>query len=335
MKGGESPSMNSPLEPVSVVGLGNMGMGIAFLFAQLGSAVRICDISMEKTERDLGLYRSRIEGQISAGLLDSSVTSALNLLIPVSTPAEAAKGAGMVIEAVFEDLTVKQSVLGEISNAAAENCVIATNTSSFPIEMLNDFVKYPERFLGIHFFNPPELIPGVEVIPSSKTHPEYISAVNLLLRRVGKVPSEVRSSPGFIANRLQFALFREAMRCVEDGIATTDAIDEIVRTTFGFRLGAYGPFAIADMAGLDVYASILATLNQGLGERFDIPETLEQLVAAGHLGLKSGSGFKEYSAAATEQLIVDRNRAYSGLARFIQELKPTNGDLSDSEMETK
>jgi 3-hydroxybutyryl-CoA dehydrogenase len=335
MKGGESPSMNSPLEPVSVVGLGNMGMGIAFLFAQLGNPVRICDISMEKTERDLGLYRSRIEGQISAGLLDSSVTSALNLLIPVSTPAEAAEGAGMVIEAVFEDLTVKQSVLGEISNAAAENCVIATNTSSFPIEMLNDFVKYPERFLGIHFFNPPELIPGVEVIPSSKTHPEHISAVNLLLRRVGKVPSEVRSSPGFIANRLQFALFREAMRCVEDGIATTDAIDEIVRTTFGFRLGAYGPFAIADMAGLDVYVSILATLNQGLGERFDIPETLEQLVAAGHLGLKSGSGFKEYSAAATEQLIVDRNRAYSGLARFIQELKPTNGDLSDSEMETK
>jgi 3-hydroxybutyryl-CoA dehydrogenase len=335
MKGCESLSMNSPLEPVSVVGLGNMGMGIAFLFAQLGNQVRICDVSIEKAERDLGLYRSRIEGQISAGLLDSSVTSALGLLVPVSTPAQAADGAGMVIEAVFEDLTVKQSVLGEISNAAHKNCVIATNTSSFPIEMLNDFVKYPERFLGIHFFNPPELIPGVEVIPSSKTHPRHIGSVNSLLRRVGKVPSEVRSSPGFIANRLQFALFREAMRCVEDGIATTEAIDTIVRTTFGFRLGAFGPFAIADMAGLDVYASILTTLKQGLGERFDVPETLKRFVAEGHLGLKSGSGFKEYSAEETEELILNRNRAYSGLARFIQELKLTDHDLPDVQLENE
>src|SRR5262249_34506654 len=166
--------------------------------------------------------------------------------------------------------------------------VVATNTSSLPVDRLAEPLKHPERFVGMHWFNPPEWTPGVEVVAAPLTDPAVVDRVMTFLRALGKAPAVVRASTGFVANRLQMALLCEAVRCVEDRIATPEEIDEVVRSTFGFRLPFFGPFQIADMAGLDVYEAVMQEHRDHLGERFFIPEMLRERVERGQTGTFAG-----------------------------------------------
>ena len=174
-------------------------------------------------------------------------------------------GADLVVEAVLERPDVKLAVYEEIERAAGDDTVIATNTSSIPIAELAAGLRRPNRFLGVHWFVPPLLVPCVEVIRTPSTDERVVEIVVEALTRLGKTPVVVGDGPGFVANRIQFAMFREAARIVEDGIAGPEQVDEVVRSSFGFRLPFFGPFTIADMAGLDVYADIYETLERGLG----------------------------------------------------------------------
>jgi 3-hydroxybutyryl-CoA dehydrogenase len=183
-------------------------------------------------------------------------------------------------------------------------------------------VEHPGRFLGTHWFNPPEWTPGVEVIPATATDPEVIEKVVAFLRDIGKRPAIVGDGPGFVANRIQNALFLEALRCVEEGLASPQEVDEVVRSCFGFRLPFFGPFQIADMAGLDVYVSVLETLKKGLGERFESPDALRELVEKGCTGTKSGAGFLEYSEKERERLLLERDRRYAALNELLERLPP-------------
>ena len=140
-----------------------------------------------------------------------------------------------------------------------------------------------------------------------------------LLRRIGKRPAEVADHPGFVANRLQMALLREAIAIVDEGLATPESLDEVVRTTFGFRLPFFGPFLIADMAGLDTYASVFETLESGIGPEFAVPGALRELVDAGKFGTKSGEGFREYTDEEREALLLERDRRYAALAKLLAE----------------
>ncbi len=159
-----------------------------------------------------------------------------------------------MVEAVFERPDVKATAYEEVEAAASGETVIATNTSSIPITELALTLRSPGRFLGVHWFVPPLLVPCVEVIPTRSTDPGVVENVVSALTALGKIAVVVGDGPGFVANRIQFAMFREAARIVEDGVATPEQVDEIVRSSFGFRLPFFGPFTIADMAGLDVYA---------------------------------------------------------------------------------
>ena len=217
----------------------------------------------------------------------------------------------MIVEAVPESYEAKRPVLATLS--AECTAVIATNTSALSVDELATSVASPHRFLGVHFFNPAELIPGVEVVRGAATDDESIRVAVILLRRLSKHPSVVLDSPGFIANRIQFALFAEATRCLEEGLASAEEIDQIVRTTFGFRLGAYGPFKVADMAGLDVYVSILETLSEALGDRFAPSPTLLGAVADGKAGTKNQGGFFDYTPSEVEALNDTRDATYRGL----------------------
>ena len=165
-------------------------------------------------------------------------------------------GADLIVEAVVERPDVKAAVYAAIEAAAADGAVIATNTSSIPIAELAAGLRRPGRFLGVHWFVPPLLVPCVEVIPRPSTDEQVVQQVVDALTRLGKAAVVVGDGPGFVANRIQFAMFREAARIVEDGLATPEQVDEVVRSSFGFRLPFFGPFTIADMAGLDVYADI-------------------------------------------------------------------------------
>jgi 3-hydroxybutyryl-CoA dehydrogenase len=296
-----------------------MGCGIAELGLLHGSALRVVDASDAETAEGIERIRDRIARQVQADLMPADLLDAVGNIRRGSSVADACRGAELVIEAVPEDWTLKGDVLAAIS--AAQPMIIATNTSSFPIERLTEHVHDPSGFLGVHFFNPAEWIPGVEVIPGPLTRPDVITQVFDVLRRWDKVPVRVQSSPGFLANRLQLALFVECLRCVEEGLATPDEIDAVVSSTFGFRLPVFGPFAIADMAGLDVYASILDSLEQRFGDRFAAASTLRSLVETGALGLKSGRGFRQYSQEVVERSLERRDTAYK---RLLQALRYDN-----------
>lgn len=303
---------------VAVIGIGTMGSTIAWLFARHGVHVVVTDVDDDAIASGLARIRARARTDLGANLeavLREYVTSAVDIETAV-------RGADLVIEAASEHRDVKESVLRRAGASLDAASILASNTSSFPINVLADFLPADirDRFLGIHFFNPADLVPGVEVIRHEGTDRVVINTCMSLMRRMGKQPSLVNSSPGFVANRLQLALFKEAVACVDEGIATPDEIDSIVSNSFGYRLPAFGPFQIADMAGLDVYAGIFDVLERAFGSRFRAPESFLTKVRAGRLGLKSGLGYWTYTTADVLAVTERRDAAYRAIARALKEL---------------
>ncbi|MBO0811434.1 MAG: 3-hydroxyacyl-CoA dehydrogenase family protein, partial [Microlunatus sp.] len=182
-----------------------------------------------------------------------------------------------------------------------------------------------ERFLGVHWWNPAPFVPGVELIPNPDTAENVITAVETMITAAGKSPARVSDSPGFVGNRLQFALYKEAALIVEEGLATPAQVDTVVNSTFGFRLGFFGPFAIADMAGLDVYAGAYQSLQTAYGDRLAAPTALTDAVAAGRLGTKSGGGLLDIPVDQLPALVEYRNTAYQRLSALRRELGPAPG----------
>jgi 3-hydroxybutyryl-CoA dehydrogenase len=313
-----------------VLGGGTMGLGIAQVLAVAGIEVALCDASLTLTRNAVTRLQQRTRMQVDSGLRELEDMNSVAGVYGCFPPEDAVASTDLVCEAAPEDLPLKRSLLHSVSRAAPAETVIATNTSSFPIDELAEHVDHPERFLGLHWFSPPEWVPGVEVIAGSSTAPEVVQGCHRLLRRLGKCPTDVASSPAFVANRIQMALFLEAVSCVEDCLASAEQVDEIVRSTFGFRLPNYGPFQIADMAGLDVYLSVLRTLQDGVGARFAPPPRLVELVEQGRFGTKTGAGFGEYSADEADQLMRHRDTRYAAMARFLGESQASDGSDADA-----
>jgi 3-hydroxybutyryl-CoA dehydrogenase len=273
---------------VAVVGGGTMGAGIARVFSGHAIPTAVYDTAPERSE--------------------------------AASLADAVAGAELIVEAVVERPDVKAEVYAAVEAAAAETAVIATNTSSIPIAELAAGLQHPERFLGMHWFVPPLLVPCVEVIPGPTTDGRVVEQAVALLTRVGKAAVVVGDGPGFVANRIQFAMFREAAKIVEEGLATPEQVDQVVRSSFGFRLPFFGPFTIADLAGLDVYADIYEALERGLGPGFSAPQVLRERVERGEFGVKTGRGFLELSKADGDELVARRDRAYEKLAHLRDEV---------------
>ncbi|QGH70059.1 3-hydroxyacyl-CoA dehydrogenase family protein [Pseudactinotalea sp. HY158] len=309
---------------VTVVGGGYMGGGIAQVFALAGYRVRIADVSVEAADKALARLLLEAKEFESQGLFapGSAETIAANLSAGLDLE-QAVADADFIEEAVFEVLDVKRDVLARISRAAAPDAIIGTNTSTLPVRELIGAVVGPERFLTVHFSNPAPFIPGVELVAGEATAPTTVDAVKELLSAIGRHGALVADSPGMVLNRLQYALLREAFLLVEDGVATVEDVDAIVRTTFGFRLGFFGPFAIADQAGLDVYVEGFKTIEGAFGERFSTPALLTEAVAAGKHGLKNGHGLlRDFDESDRERLVAYRNRAYARMLGLVEELGP-------------
>jgi 3-hydroxybutyryl-CoA dehydrogenase len=306
---------------VAIVGAGTMGVGISQVFASSGIPTLLVDSTPDRSEaareRAVALL-ARLE---EAGLVEGDgVSTARTSLSAAGSLEEAVAGADLIVEAVVERPDVKSAVYAAIESAAGDGAVIATNTSSIPISELAEGLRRPARFLGMHWFVPPLLVPCVEVIAAPDTDEQVVQDVVRALTRLGKAGVVVGDGPGFVANRIQFAMFREAARIVEDGVATPEQVDEVVRSSFGFRLPFFGPFTIADLAGLDVYADIYETLERGLGPGFSAPELLREHVGRGDFGVKTGRGFLEFSQEEADELFARRDRAYAGLARLRREV---------------
>lgn len=318
---------------IAVVGLGTMGCGISTAALAAGLRVRAIDSTPAQTAISVERLLNRLQSHVEVGLLPASVLPAGDDLVLARDLNEVCETADVVIEAVPEMWDVKRDVLDAVSEATPR--IIASNTSSFPIDDLASSVRDARRFLGIHFFNPAEWIPGVELIPGTATDPLTLATTTELLSRLGKQATTVKASPGFIANRVQLALFAECLRCVDEGLATPEDVDRIVRSTFGFRLPVFGPFAIADMAGLDVYGSILGTLSESYGARFEVPDSLRTLLDSGSFGIKTGGGYSQYSTAEVDALLTRRDTAYARLIEATTAQSPTDTvDQAPSEEHT-
>ena len=307
---------------VAVVGGGRMGGGIAEAFVAGGLHVRLTDATAELSAQARERVIERARSHVDAGLIDAALIDRAEEIAACGSIAEAAAGAELVLEAVAEDMDVKHAVLAEIEAAVSDEVIIATNTSSLPVDRLAEPLRSPARFLGMHWFNPPEWTPGVEVVAAPSTDPSAVERVVAFLRALGKAPAVVQASVGFVSNRLQMALICEAARCVQDGIATPEEIDEVARSTFGFRLPFFGPFQIADMAGLDVYSAVLQQHRDGLGERFFVPEAMRRRVERGETGTSSGAGLYAYEEGEPERILSERDERYAALAQLLERLPP-------------
>lgn len=306
---------------VAVVGGGYMGGGIAQTFAAHGFPTALADASPERSAELVAVLHADAERYVMDGLYRDGADRAVRAnLRAAASVADAVAGAVYVAEAVPERVAIKEVVLREICAHAAAEAVIGTNTSAIPISELAASVTGAERFVGVHWMNPATFVPCVEVIPSAATSSDTVAAVQDLMARLGKVPTVVADSPGFVANRLQYALLREAIRILEEGVADASAIDEVVRNSFGFRLPFFGPFAIADIAGLDVYRDGFATMERAYGERIGTPELLEKMVADGRHGLKTRRGFFRFEEDQAERVASYRDTAYVRLCRMREEV---------------
>ena len=311
------------------VGAGYMGGGIAQSLAAVGFEVRLADVDADATQAAHRRLLAEAEQFEAHGLFPpGSADRVRTNLHAAPSIEEAVAEVDFVEEAVPELPEVKREVLARVEAAARPDTIIGSNTSTIPVHVLAAGLRHPERFLTVHWSNPAPFIPGVEIVAGERTDPEVVPVVERMLERAGRRSAQVADVPGFVLNRLQYVLLKEAMSIVEEGVADATAVDTIVTSTFGFRLPFFGPFAIADMAGLDVYANGFATLEGAFGERLAAPQVLTDLVAQGRFGVKTGSGFLELEPDKRDELIAYRNRAYSAMAALLRELGPS--PLADS-----
>ena len=306
-------------ERIAVIGAGMMGAGIAQVFAARGHEVMLQDVFEEALERAPEAIRSNL-----TFLAEHDVYSAERIEAAVArvttTPdlAAAAAGAGFVVECVFEDLQLKQQVFADLDELCPPETILATNTSVMSIGEVGSRARHNERVIGTHFWNPPYLVPLVEVVRTPDTAPQVIEQTIALLRSVGKHPIDVKKDvPGFVANRLQHALWREAFAIVDRGIADAATVDESIRYGFGLRLPVLGPIETAEMSGLDLVLSIHDYIFPYLDASTEPSTVLRHKVEQGELGFKSGHGFRDWSP---EEAQASRRRLMEHLVRLTKDL---------------
>ncbi len=278
------------LENVAVIGAGAMGHGIAQVAALAGFAVRLCDDRQEALDRAIARIRGGVERAIEKGRLSAEDRQrTLDGILATTDLEEAVTNADLVIEAVPEDLALKRELLARVAHLCRASTLIASNTSSIAIADLCAGQPQPGRFLGLHFFNPVPAMELVEIVRAPETAEHTLAAAHAFTARLGKTAIEVKDSPGFASSRLGVALGLEAMRMLEEGVASAADLDRAMELGYHHPMG---PLRLTDLVGLDVRLAIAEYLFARLGSpRFEPPAILRRLVAEGKLGKKSGEGF--------------------------------------------
>ncbi|MCH7840372.1 MAG: 3-hydroxybutyryl-CoA dehydrogenase [Planctomycetes bacterium] len=285
--------MSRPVERVAVIGAGTMGAGIAHLAATKGCSVTLIDVSADLLSRAIGQIGSRLDRSVAKGRVTAAQRKAiLDRISPVTRIAELSD-VELVIEAVVEVMEVKQKVFRALDDAAAAKAVLATNTSSLSVSQIGAVVEDPGRVVGMHFFNPPVVMPLVEIVAANQSGPEALALATQTARAWGKVPVRAKDTPGFIVNRVARGFYLESLRMLGEGVAGVKTIDEALRKLGGFRMG---PFQLMDLVGIDVNYTVSCSVWERFGKppRLTPHEIQSELVSQGRLGRKTSRGFYRY-----------------------------------------
>ena len=276
-------------DQIAVLGAGTMGAGIAQVAALAGDEVRLYDVSADARSAGIGRIRDALDGGVRRGKLTAdAAAAALARVVPADSLEAAASGIDAVVEAVFEDLALKRRLFADVERLAPAGTLLATNTSSLSIAAIAEALGRPDRLVGMHFFNPVHIMKLVEVVRHDRAGEAEVARARALALRWGKDPVVVRDSPGFASSRLGVLVGLEAIRMVEQGVASAADIDKAMKLGYGHPMG---PLELGDLVGLDVRLAIAEYLAGELGPAFAPPALLRQKVAEGKLGKKTGEGF--------------------------------------------
>ncbi|HIY58554.1 MAG TPA: 3-hydroxyacyl-CoA dehydrogenase family protein [Candidatus Tetragenococcus pullicola] len=309
------------IKTIANIGAGTMGHATALQFALKGYSVNLLDTSVDVLQEGIARMREDLSSYVKVGLVKAEeVDGIIANIHPTVSYEEGLEEADFVIESIVENLAVKKEVWQKVEKLVGPETILATNTSGLSPTKIAKFLEKPERFLVAHFYNPAHLMPLVEVVPAEKTNSAVVQTTVDLMNHIGKHAVALqKEAPGFVGNRIQAAVIRECLSIMQQGIATPETIDDIVKYSLGLRWSILGPVMSADLGGLDVFNTIITYLTTEISNEVGENALLVQKVKEGHFGQKSGQGFYDWQGEKGQELIDYRNQKL--LAALVDEKK--------------
>lgn len=307
------------IKNILIAGAGIMGSSFAQIFGQYGYNVILYDISEESISKAKELIKMNQKNLISENVISREVSENTISNIEYSLNTDSFKDADFVIEAIAEKMEIKHKFWGKISNVVSKDTILTTNTSGLSINKISESVNNPERFCGMHWVNPPHIIPLVEIIAGDNTKKETLDIVNKIALSVEKKPVIVKKdASGFVLNRLQYALLREAFYIVENDIASVEDVDKVMKYGLGRRYACIGPFETVDFGGVNIFHNVGSYMFKELSNSQEVSSLLKELYEAGNYGVKSGKGFYDYSGNKGEKAIEKRDKDFIKVAKSLE-----------------